>query len=113
MNLGSIKDRSGKMLLKKKTVKKAVGAACVCAVAVIAVTAVIAGRDTGEIPTVEAPVETQPAAVTQSAAETQPAASAAPAPATADASVIAAVMAAVGACGAALLSGTRKKSGRS
>ena len=59
MNLGSIKDRSGKMLLKKKTVKKAVGAACVCAVAVIAVTAVIAGRDTGEIPTVEAPVETQ------------------------------------------------------
>lgn len=67
----------------------------------------------GEALTLEAPVETQPAAVTQSAAETQPAASAAPAPATADASVIAAVMAAVGACGAALLSGTRKKSGRS
>ena len=64
MNLGSIKDKSGKADLKKTTIKKICAAAAVCCVAVIAVTAAVSltnKQPQEEIPVVVAPTPTDSA----------------------------------------------------
>ncbi len=61
MNLGSIKDKSGKADLKKTTIKKICAAAAVCCVAVIAVTAAVSltnKQPQEEIPVIVAPTPT-------------------------------------------------------
>jgi peptidase M23 len=64
MNLGSIKDKSGKADLKKTTIKRICAAAAVCCVAVIAVTAAVSltnKQPQEEIPVVVAPTPTDSA----------------------------------------------------
>ncbi len=58
MNLGTIKDKTGASILRKKAVKKAVAAASVCCVAVIAISGAISltNNSKTEIPTLEAPI---------------------------------------------------------
>ncbi len=61
MNLGTIKDKSGKAILKKRSVKKAAGLLAVCCVAVIAVTASVSlmgGEEPSPVLEVPKPLET-------------------------------------------------------
>ncbi|MBR2860519.1 MAG: M23 family metallopeptidase [Clostridia bacterium] len=57
MNLGTIKDKTGKSILRKKVIKKAFAAAAVCCVAVVAVSAAISltNKAPDEVPSLEAP----------------------------------------------------------